>query len=188
MPSLVVKVGGSLYDLPDLATRLRLWLSAQGSANIVLIPGGGPTANAIRGLDAIHKLGEEKAHWLALRALTLNARFLKDLLTDARVVRSLEECGSESPSILDAHAFACWDEETNSGTCLPHSWNVTSDSLAARVAVVAGAQRLCLLKSTAPPENIDWWMPEYNYVDPLFHTVFPGSIQGWQVEIIDFRQ
>jgi len=26
MPFLVVKVGGSLYDLPDLAMRIRAWL------------------------------------------------------------------------------------------------------------------------------------------------------------------
>src|SRR5262249_50260144 len=39
---------------------------------------------------------------------------------------------------------------------LPHCWEVTSDSLAARVAVVAQARQLVLLKSGSIPEAMSW--------------------------------
>src|SRR5207248_9110984 len=60
--TLVVKVGGSLYDLPDLADRLRRWLSALAAPRVLLVPGGGPTADVIRTFDQRHRLGEEASH------------------------------------------------------------------------------------------------------------------------------
>jgi aspartokinase-like uncharacterized kinase len=190
MPSLVAKVGGSLYDLPDLATRLRRWLDRQGVLDVLLVPGGGPTTDAIRALDARHALGEEKAHWLALRALTLNAHFLADLLPGARVVQAPDACtpSPEYPAILDCFAFAQWDEITHPDECLPHCWDATSDSLAARVAVVAGASRLCLLKSTPPGQRDREWMgPEHGYVDRIFRDVLRRSTHRLTVEAVDLR-
>lgn len=154
----VVKVGGSLYDLPDLGIRLRHAIDQQGWERVVLVPGGGVTARAIRQLDQWQPLGEEAAHWLALQSLALNAHFLAQILPDAVVVRSLAECTScwqrgQLP-ILDADAFARADESQPGA--LPHCWDVTSDSVAVRVAVVLGAARLVLLKSVDLPEEIDW--------------------------------
>jgi ELWxxDGT repeat protein len=77
---IVVKVGGSLFDLPDLGQRLHAWLAAQGHARMLLVPGGGPTADLIRAFDRRYGLGEEAAHWLALRAMALNAWILAALL------------------------------------------------------------------------------------------------------------
>jgi aspartokinase-like uncharacterized kinase len=154
----VVKVGGSLYDLPDLGQRLQRWLSTHAPPHVMLIPGGGPTADVIRTLDHRYALGEHKAHWLALRAMTLNAYFLADLLDRATVVGSVEACGRVWDNlglpVLDAFAFAERDE-AQSGH-LPHSWDVTSDALAARVAQVLQARQLVLLKSVSFPEGLDW--------------------------------
>src|SRR5262245_19403362 len=88
---IVVKVGGSLYDLPDLGPRLQRWLDALHTRSILIVPGGGALADAVRDLDQIHGLGEETAHWLALRALTLNAYFLAALLPGAVVVAHPDE-------------------------------------------------------------------------------------------------
>jgi aspartokinase-like uncharacterized kinase len=189
LPSLVVKVGGSLYDMPDLATRLRRWLELCGGPDVVLIPGGGATVDVIRAWDDGHSLGEEKAHWLALRVLTLNAYFLADLLPGARVVQSLAECStlSEGLAVLDPFAFARWDEETHPNSCLPHCWDATSDSLAGRVAVVLEASRLCLLKSVAIPDGIDFTEPKLGYVDPLFRSVICNSHHPMRVEAVNLR-
>jgi len=189
-PSVVVKVGGSLYALPDLATRLRRFLDTLPVSEVLLVPGGGPAADVIRALDKRHQLGEEKAHWLALRALTLNAYFLAELLPGGRVVQALDDSTTspERPAILDPFAFARRDEEAHPDACLPHCWDATSDPLAARVAVVAEASRLCLLKSTPPHHcNMEWLEPEHGYVDRLFKAVIAGSRHRLLVEAVDLR-
>src|SRR4051812_40903280 len=125
----VAKVGGSLYDLPDLRQRLGAWISGSGG-RVLLVPGGGAAAGVVRHLDRAHALGEEAAHWLALRSLTVNAHFLGGLL-GSRVVGTP---GDEDLAVLDAHAY-CLADEARPGA-LPHSWQATSDAVAARVAEV----------------------------------------------------
>src|SRR5262245_29747353 len=140
-----VKVGGSLYDLADLGARLTRWLQCNGCERVMLVPGGGKAADWVRELDRDHQLGEEAAHWLALRMLQVNAHFLARLLPGARVVSS--PLDSAPLTILDALAFAR-DDEMRSGH-LPHLWEATSDSLAIRVATLASAHEVVLLKSVA---------------------------------------
>jgi aspartokinase-like uncharacterized kinase len=55
---------------------------------------------------------------------------------------------------------------------LPHSWAVTSDSIAARVAVRLGAEELLLLKSAPLPPGIDrTGAARLGLVDPAFTAV-----------------
>jgi aspartokinase-like uncharacterized kinase len=153
----VVKVGGSLFDLPDLGPRLRRWLEGT-SGGVLLVPGGGDAADVVRAFDRRHVLGEERSHWLALCALSLNARFLAALLPGAEVIADIAAwarvAGSASVAVLDAHAFVLADDGRPGA--LPHRWEVTSDCVAARAAVVAGCRRLTLLKSTDLPADTDW--------------------------------
>jgi aspartokinase-like uncharacterized kinase len=173
-PDVVVKVGGSLYDLPDLRTRLSRWLDGLASSRLLLVPGGGDAANLVRALDRQHGIGEETSHWMALRALSLNAHFIAGLLARGIVAEDLAECPAAWQAgrvpVLEVHAFARADEGRPG--CLPHTWAVTSDSLAARVAVVAGAPRLVLLKSVTIPAGMGWeeagWL---GHVDPALAGV-----------------
>ena len=150
----VVKVGGSLYDLPDLGPRLQAWLQQTASA-VLLVPGGGPTADVVRDFDRIHRLGEERAHWLALGALQLNAHFLTWLLPSAAVIDHPEQA-TRGVAILNAFSFLSREKAACRKGRLPHCWAVTSDAIAARAAVVAGAAELILLKSVTIPEGISW--------------------------------
>lgn len=171
----VVKVGGSLYDLPDLSLRMCRWISEQCAGNrVVVVPGGGPLVDGIRHLDRRHGLGEETSHWLALRALALNAHFLASLLPSACVIGDVAELyhawDKAFLPVLDVHEFARDDERHLDR--LPHSWLVSSDALAARVAVVLRASRLILLKSTAIPTDLDWREAgRLGLVDQLFAEV-----------------
>ena len=147
---MVAKVGGSLYDLPDLAHRLRNWLNTT-AVPVLLVPGGGDGAEVIRRVDETHLLGEAAAHWLALRVLSVNSHFLAELL--AAPVVSAPDVAGAMIQILDPFKF-CQADEGRPGS-LPHAWTVTSDAIAARVAEIANA-RLVLLKSTDLPEGVDW--------------------------------
>jgi hypothetical protein len=68
---------------------------------------------------------------------------------------------------------------------LPHCWAVTSDSLAARVAGVAGA-RLILLKSVSLPDGSAWQeAARCGIVDEGFPTLV-GSLRA--VQTVNFRE
>jgi 5-(aminomethyl)-3-furanmethanol phosphate kinase len=187
----VVKVGGSLYELPDLGPRLRRWLAEQCSTDrVVVVPGGGGTSDAIRHLDRRHGLGEETSHWLALRALSLNAHFLAALLPSACVVGNIEALPAvwkkKQLTVLDVHEFARDDEERPNR--LPHSWAVTSDALAARVAVVLRARQLVLLKSTTIPPEMDWTTAgRMGLVDEHFAEVLHEAPAELRVRAVNLR-
>jgi aspartokinase-like uncharacterized kinase len=188
----VVKVGGSLYDWPDLATRLRRWLAAEwpDGDGVLLVPGGGPTADVVRDLDRRHGLGEEVSHWLALCALSLNAHFLASLLPPACVIGDVWECRrawheGQMP-ILDVHEFARRDEDYPGR--LPHSWAVTSDALAARVALVVGARQLVLLKSASIPAGVDWTEAgRHGLVDEMFAEILRQAPADLHVRAVNLR-
>ncbi|HEY1377739.1 MAG TPA: hypothetical protein VGF55_13150 [Gemmataceae bacterium] len=188
---LVVKVGGSLADWPDLGPHLRRWLDRHALAETVLVPGGGPAADVVRNLDRTHQFGAEAAHWLALRAMTLMAEFLDELLRDAGVTNTELSDGADLAAawgrgrlpVVDAFAF-CTADEARPGA-LPHTWVVTSDSVAARVAVVVGAAEVVLLKSAAPPgDDVADWVAA-GYVDEWLPRVLGGTAVG--VRAVDLR-
>ena len=183
----VIKIGGSLYDLPGLATLLPRWLAGLETRQVLLIPGGGKTADAVRNWDQLHGLGEERSHWLAIQALSLNARFLAAILHGARLVDNLEACESAWHDgcipILDPAAML--DADEGAPDRLPHSWNVSSDSIAARIAILTGAVRLILLKSADTDVRQTWGEnAAVGLVDPLFPILVEGRLD---VEVINFR-
>ena len=90
-PVRVVKVGGSLFDVPELNKRLERWLDDQPAATNFLIAGGGPLAESIRELDQLHTIGETPAHWLCVRAMGVTARLLLDLLADTALIDNLAD-------------------------------------------------------------------------------------------------
>jgi dihydroneopterin aldolase len=189
-PDVVVKVGGSLFDLPDLGLRLQAWLTTLQTSEVLLVPGGGITADAVRQLDRWQGLGEECSHWLALRAMALNAWLLAAILPSAVVVGALQDFAPAVATgklpILDANAF-CQDDEARPGRLLPN-WAVTSDSIAARVAGVWEARRLVLLKSVPLPGGDDWEEAEKRgLVDSYFRRAL-GELALTRVSWVCFRQ
>lgn len=150
MGLVVAKVGGSLYDLPDLADRLRTWAAGAGRA-VLFVPGGGAGADVIRGLDRLHAIGDHAAHGLALRVLTVNAHLLAELLS----VPVRHDLGDRPPEVAVLEPFTfCQADEGRPGA-LPQSWKVTSDAIAARVAELASAD-LALLKSVEMAVGMNW--------------------------------
>src|SRR5262249_40233837 len=118
-----------------------------------------------------------RAHWLALRVLSLNAHFLAGLL-GTPVLHSMTGDGP-ALAVIDPHAF-CLADEGRRGA-LPHTWRATSDSIAARVAEVANA-RLALLKSTDLPVGMTWEDAAADgLVDETFGTIVAraGLCPNW---------
>lgn len=187
---IVVKVGGSLLRWGGLRVRLAEFLDSDGLVGVplLLIAGGGPFADAVRELDSAHGLGEEASHRLALRAMDVTAHALATVAGRSRVVETIGEIPAAWSDglrpILASRRFLEEVDERGSDP-LPRSWDTTSDSIAARVAVRLGASRLILLKSEAPSATTRREAVEIGHVDP----VFPRACEGIaRVESIDLRQ
>jgi 5-(aminomethyl)-3-furanmethanol phosphate kinase len=192
-PFAAIKVGGSLLDWREFPERLMLFLdhlrSAAPDSKSVLIAGGGPAADLIRALDRIHRLGDAAAHDLALHALDLTGRVLERLMPGSLVVERAERIDAAwNAGLLPILAPGqILEEIAQSGADpLPASWDVTSDTIAARIAAQLGAERLILLKSAPLPGGATWQeAARLGRVDPMF----PEAAQALaRVEYVNLRQ
>jgi 5-(aminomethyl)-3-furanmethanol phosphate kinase len=186
----VIKVGGSLYDRPSLGSDLRRFLPTLHATEIAIFPGGGKFADLIRDLDRSHELGEERSHWLAVRSLSLAARFLVDLLTPKTTLVStlsnLEEAwGQARVGVVDPLPFARSDALRK--TALPRTWDVTSDSLALRLCNSWHLDRLILLKSATPAAN--WLESESDeIVDAHFRKLLCSLRKPPEVTVVNLLE
>ena len=124
----VVKLGGSLTgQIPEIVSLLQ-----ESGQDFLIVPGGGAGADAIR---AQH-LDDDTAHWMAIDAMEETGHLI-------------ELCGVAATNVLQqprgvmvlfpASLLRMHDP-------LPHSWDVTSDTIAAWVAKSIGCD-LIILKS-----------------------------------------
>jgi len=185
----VVKIGGSLLDLPDLAKRVRCWLAAQPEAHQVLVVGGGRLVEQVRQSNA----GDETAaHWLCVDLMRLTAEFLHDRLPEVPLVEDFATLQSRlalpGSTLFTVANWLRHQELQQAGTRLPQNWEVTSDAIAARLAVVTGADELVLLKSALPESSPPGDMAALSaagFVDPMCGRL-AGELPPWRV--VDFRR
>lgn len=168
----VVKVGGRIVESPELACIIQSILHGR-NPKIVLIAGGGRAADLVRDWDRTLGLSEDDAHWLAIRAMSLQAELLARRLR-MRLVRSLEESRIHPASVLDLY-----DELSAAGAEVPVGWQVTSDSLSAWAARRLSAERLILVKSVGDDRNTIGEAVERGWVDGYFPTAAAGLRVEW---------
>lgn len=142
----IVKLGGSLHDAPELGIWLGLLATAPGPARIV-VPGGGPFADAVRELQPQLGFGEIEAHRMAILAMQQYGLFLHGLEPRLRLAETREELGAAGSAVWLPWRLA------GRHPALRPSWDVTSDSIAAWLAAEIGAEALLLVKSAALPEG-----------------------------------
>ncbi len=172
----VVKLGGSLLDLPDLAQRLDQLRPEWGARPLVVVGGGG-AADLVRAWDQLHELGEERSHWLALDALALTARLLATLWPVACVtLREDYERAWSHGQVPIVSAREWFEVAYRQGTPTPpHTWETTTDTIAAWIAAQTQPQSLWLLKSVPCPASLAI-ATQLDLVDPLFAEWTPAGI------------
>ncbi len=107
---------------------------------LVVVPGGGRFAEEVRRADRRFGLGDSPAHWMAILAMDQYAYMLAHLAGEARLVRRPKAIAVGRLNILAPSAWLV------SSDPLQHSWQVTSDSIAAWVARQLRAKMLVLVK------------------------------------------
>jgi len=126
--ALVVKVGGSL--LPEAGNIVPL-LEKSGRS-LLIVPGGGPFARLVRSMN----LPDESAHWMAILAMDQFGWY-----TAAGGLPVTHDLALPRGAVILLPYRVLRERDP-----LPHTWDVTSDTIAAWVASELGTD-LLLLKS-----------------------------------------
>jgi len=164
---LVVKIGGGVlaqgHCLDDV---LSIVASAARDRRLLVVPGGGPFADAVRTVDGQIRLSDDAAHWMAVLAMDQYAHLLAGRLACSTLVTNAGEArGALDAGRVPVLAPSRWLRESDP---LPHSWDVTSDSIAAWVAGAVGARRLVLVKPSGAAGD--------GLVDPYFSRALPEGV------------
>jgi aspartokinase-like uncharacterized kinase len=160
----VIKIGGGLAAIPRALDRV---CAAVGKASreyrLVVVPGGGPFADAVREFDTQAGLSADAAHWMAILAMDQYAHALAERIPGAVLV---DEPGMISEAVCDGRvAVLAPSRWMRSADVLPHRWEVTSDSIAAFIAGALDAVRLVLVKPV-----------DQSAVDSYFGTALPADM------------
>jgi aspartokinase-like uncharacterized kinase len=161
----VVKLGGSFAFSPFLRSVLAEIEAAP--CPLVVVPGGGPFADAVRAAQPGMGYGDDAAHRMALLAMAQFAEALAGLSPRLRPTSNL----AGMQTAIAAGAVPIWSPWPLSDglEALPASWDLTSDSLAAWLAGKLRAERLVMIKHGALPAPLRQ-AAESGMVDPLFPT------------------
>ena len=170
---LIVKVGGSLNNrIPDLVPLL-----IASERPLLLIPGGGPFADLVRQVKA----DNDTAHWMAVAAMEQYGWFIASFGIPA----------TDIPATPITTTVFLPYRHLRLTDVLPHTWDVTSDTIAAWLADTLHLD-LLLLKSvdgifingilreqvTGPVESdvIDPFFIPFVLKNPVKTTIINGSI------------
>lgn len=157
-PIRVIKVGGSLLIHADLSSTLESWLARQPEAVNVCVVGGGEPVDQIRREQIRIHQEDEEAHWTSIDRMVSNAiemahkmgAEIKSCCQDVIALSSTMTQSSAqsmlgSPGTTLFFDVGQWLRERTEP--LPQDWSVTSDSIAAALAIDLEADELVLLKS-----------------------------------------
>jgi 5-(aminomethyl)-3-furanmethanol phosphate kinase len=138
----VVKLGGSFAFSPHLPD----WIAALAACagRVVIVPGGGPFADAVRSAQPRMGFDDRAAHHMAMLAMEQFGRALASLnraLSPAGTADAIHRdlAAGRVPVWMPAHMVL-------TATDVAESWETTSDSLAAWLVGRIGASRLILVK------------------------------------------
>jgi aspartokinase-like uncharacterized kinase len=172
--AVIVKLGGSYAAS---AQRNAAWLDAidRCAGAVILVPGGGPFADAVRTTQQTIGFDDRAAHRMALLAMEQYGCALASGRQGWKPARSPEQICD----ILREGGVPVWAPAlmVHAAKDLPECWELTSDSLAAWLAAVLGVRRLLLVKAASGPRGpcsaAD--LAAAGVVDPLFPRFLGAS-------------
>jgi len=176
----VVKVGGGLLGKAGAFELVIEAVTAfRRGRRIVVLPGGGPFADAVRQMFKRVRIGEDAAHWMAVLGMDQYAHALAARLPEAALV---DGDGGISAAVqagrVPVLAPYRWLRDADP---LPHSWEVTSDTIAAWLAGQVRARRVVLIK---PAHALD----SKTLVDSYFLRTLPQGVEHLVVTADDLGQ
>jgi aspartokinase-like uncharacterized kinase len=156
----VIKVGGSLAENPAVLRDLCKKLDEIGEQyRVLVVPGGGKFADAVREVDMRYSLKPCASHRMAILGMDQFGLLLSELIPNSCVIDSLYSAkrvweSKKVPVLLPSKLMLQEDP-------LPASWGITSDSIAAHIAHRLDADKLILVTdvdgifTSDPKTNLD---------------------------------
>ena len=142
----VIKLGGNILvnHLDSISPLFKIISEFGRHHRLIVIPGGGSLADEVRRLYQQFNLSESTAHNMAILAMDQNAFMINQFLERSQIVFD----PSDARRTTKGHQVAVIApfRLMRNRDPLPHSWGVTSDSIAAYVARTMRAEKLILVK------------------------------------------
>lgn len=205
LPPLVVKVGGSLFSscsnegVAGLVRGLLDQTPVAKSRPAIVIAGGGRAVERLRQRAVRVGMCDAKAHWLAIQMMDRTTQRLQESwklpsghvkhLKDWSDIEQLVQSGETSVSTLAVESILRDVEPNQPGTKLTVGWEVTSDSIAARVAVMLGSPLLLVKSCESPtPTTERGWqlLADRGVVDPFLPSLV-GEVQCVEISTATSR-
>ena len=186
----IVKIGGSLLGSPELSRWLEV-LVKFSKGHVIIVPGGGLFADAVREAQNLTNASDAIAHKLALLAMDqfgLLLAGMNDGLVTASSELEIAERGWQ-------HRAMVWlpSQMILADQSIPQNWQVTSDSLSAWLANKLGAEQLILVKSKSlisyQKENVchPQLLADDDLIDSqLMHYIAGKKYQTWLLHKADY--
>ena len=140
---MVLKLGGSLLSHAPLTQILQLATKA-GIGQVVIVPGGGVFAEQVRLTQQQWQYDDQTAHYMAILAMQQMALLLQSLCAGLVIVNNVAMIRAS----MQQHTVI-WSPLSSEldATGIPASWDITSDTLAAWLAVQLSIEHVMLVKS-----------------------------------------
>lgn len=140
----IIKIGGSILQKQESIELFKVLNDLKKQFSFVILPGGGAFANLVREYYRTYQLSEDKAHWMAILCENILGFLILEKLEAGVPVFEL----SEIPAVIKTARIPVFlpFQHLFTRDPLPHSWEVTSDSIAAYLAERLKAQKLILVK------------------------------------------
>ncbi len=186
----IVKIGGSLLGSPELSRWLEV-LVKFSKGHVIIVPGGGLFADAVREAQNLTNASDAIAHQLALLAMDqfgLLLAGMNDGLVTASSELEIAERGWQ-------HRAMVWlpSQMILADQSIPQNWQVTSDSLSAWLANKLAAEQLILVKSKSlisyQKENVchPQLLADDDLIDSqLMHYIAGKKYQTWLLHKADY--
>ena len=144
--SAIFKIGGKILDnsknLINTIAQFTQLFEDGVIKKIILIPGGGLLANFVRNIYREFKINDELAHWMAIYSMDYNGIELKRKFSHLQIYEDYEKLEKESKALSIFLPYKYLKSKNE----LPHTWDVTSDSITLYLAKKFGVPECFLIK------------------------------------------
>lgn len=173
----MIKIGGSLAETPDALKMLGASLSQIAKKRqVVIIPGGGRFADAVRDLDATFHLPASISHRMAILAMDQYGLLLSHFIPNASKCDAIGE--AKKLSKAGKVAIFLPSKFLNERDPFEPSWDITSDSITAYIATQIKAHKVILVTDV---DGIFAQEPKENANLTLLSTISVFELQKFGV-------